>query len=392
MVSDSIPSAPPSPPPVPGRPVRVAIALRDHRKFSETFVRRHIAHLFGGRTTVIALTGAADPGDDRPVLVTGPVPRPERLTDLGHPWRMVGAHVRQAGQRRRLRAFLRATGTTHVLCEFGYVCTELGPMLLETGLPVFCYFRGNDASAQLRNPAYVARLAALFPRLAGVFAVSRFLLDNLAAAGLVHPNAHVIPSGTDVDVFRPEPGPVGPMLSVGRFVAKKSPVLLIEALSRLSDLPDLRLDIVGDGPEQEQARALTARLGLAGRVAFPGRLTHDEVRQRMGRALAYVQHFDTSPDGDTEGMPSVIQEAMAAGRAIVTTRHAGIPEHVRDGETGLLCEPGDGLALAEAIRRVATDAGLRARLGAAARDHALAELDYRLLYRRAETVIAGGRA
>ena len=369
--------------------ITLAIAVRDHSKFSETFVRRHIDQLFGGRTVVVALSGAAEAGETRPLLVTGPVPKAERLSDPRHPLRMAGAHLRMALPGRQVRGFLRRTGATHALCEFGYVATALAPMLMASGLPVFCYFRGNDASAQLRNPAYVAQLRTLFPRLAGIFAVSRFLLDNLAQAGLVHPNAHVIPSGTDVQAFRPEPGPPGPLLSVGRFVAKKSPVQLFQALALLGDLPELRLELVGDGPGLDEARRAANDLGLTGRVHFAGRLPHDEVRARMGRALAYVQHFDTSPTGDTEGMPSVIQEAMAAGRAIVTTRHAGIPEHIRDGETGLLCEPGDVPALAAALRRVVTEAALRDRLGQAARAHAVAELDYRLLYRRTEAVIAG---
>ena len=156
----------------------------------------------------------------------------------------------------------------------------------------------------------------------------------------------------------------------------------------LEDLPDLQLEIIGDGPELERCVRLADTLSVGDRISFLGRQEHAVVRERMSRAAVYVQHFDTSPDGDTEGMPSVIQEAMAAGRAIVTTRHAGIPEHITDGVTGILTEPGDVAALAVGIRRAVASPQLRETLGRNAREYAVANLDYRKLYRHMEAVIA----
>ena len=70
-------------------------------------------------------------------------------------------------------------------------------------IPVFCYFRGKDATEALRRPRRVSAYRKLFPQLAGVFAVSQFLLDRLAAVGLSHPNSFVIPSGVDIEAFQP---------------------------------------------------------------------------------------------------------------------------------------------------------------------------------------------
>jgi colanic acid/amylovoran biosynthesis glycosyltransferase len=368
--------------------VRLAIVVRDHAKYSETFVRRHITHLFGGRTVVISIRGEAEASSGRPTLICGPAPWGKRVMRRSRPLDYLKAAWKRREQKRRILEFLKATRATHVLCEFGYVGAEVMESVAASGLPFFCYFRGNDASAMLNNPDYVARLKVLFPKLDGVFAVSRFLLDNLARHGLIHPVTQVVPSGIDTESFRPGKTDPHLLLTVGRLVAKKSPVKVIEALALLDDLPHLRLEIIGEGPDLERCIHRARALSVADRIHFLGRQEHEVVRERMGRAAVYVQHFDTSPDGDTEGMPSVIQEAMAAGRAIVTTRHAGIPEHVTDGATGILTEPGDVHALAEGIRRLVTSPELCEMLGRNARQYAIANLEYRGLYQRVEETIA----
>lgn len=365
-----------------------AIAMTDYSAATETFVRRHAECLFGGRTAVVVIDPIRDALPGRPVHHF----RRATLAERG----LGGAfgHAALPSLRRReeaLHAFLRETGVGGVLCEFGYVATKLALPAARAGLPVYCYFRGADASKRLRGAPYLRALREVFPHLAGVIAVSRFLLDNLADAGLVHPNAVVIPSGTDTLALTPGPTEPAHLLSIGRFVPKKDYGTALAAFARVApDHPGLRWTIVGSGPMEAAIRRQAAALGVAEQISFAGTLPHGEAMDLMRRATAYVQTFRTAPDGDTEGMPSAVQEAMAAGRAIVTTAHAGVPEHVTHGVTGLLAAEGDVVAVAANLAAVLEDPGLRDRLGAAARAHAERALDYRALYARAEAFLRGG--
>lgn len=376
----------------------LAIVTRDFSKYSETFVKQHTEHLFSGRTAIVAfkpLQTGVMPGKPFHLFPNSEGNNSLRLwlrslggTLLGTPTKLTDSRKNE-----ELINFLHSADVTHVLCEFGYVAVELALPLARSGIPVFSCFRGNDASQRLRNKSYVSALRNLFPHLSGVIAVSQFLLDQLAAVGLKHPNSVVIPSGTDTRLIMPRPTEENHLLSVGRLVPKKDPLTALEAFARVARRHDkLRWTIVGSGPLENELRARAERLGLIDRIVMRGILPHERVIELMCRATAYFQAFRVAPNGDTEGMPSVIQEAMAAGRAIVTTRHAGIPEHVEHGKSGLLYREGDVEGLAEGLNRVVSSADLRRDLGAAARAYAVDSLDYRKLYKMTERFLLGSEA
>ena len=148
------------------------------------------------------------------------------------------------------------------------------------------------------------------------------------------------------------------LVMVARFAPPKEHGQLLEALASLRDL-DWRLDLVGDGPLQDPARARAAELGLAGRVDFLG--ARDDVAALLARADLFVLA------SRWEGLPRSVIEAMRAGLAVVASDVGGIHEEVVDGETGLLVPRGDVAALAQRLRRLLVDADLRRRMGAAGR-------------------------
>jgi glycosyltransferase involved in cell wall biosynthesis len=113
----------------------------------------------------------------------------------------------------------------------------------------------------------------------------------------------------------------------------------------------------------------------------------------MARAAVFIQHSVTAADGNTEGLPTSIQEAMACGAVVVSTRHAGIPEAVTSGVNGMLVDEHDGPGFAAALRAVLADPALAARLAAAARETALEKFDIDKLHAKLEAMIlaAAGR-
>ena len=137
-----------------------------------------------------------------------------------------------------------------------------------------------------------------------------------------------------------------------------------------------------------RVRKLVARLGLEGRVILHGEQDHEFVAGQMRRASIFMQHSVTSLGGDAEGAPTAIQEAMMAGAAVVSTRHAGIPELIEESVTGLLVRERDLGGYTRALQQVVSDPGVRQRLGAAAHAHALEHFDYRKLYTRLEAAMA----
>ena len=121
--------------------------------------------------------------------------------------------------------------------------------------------------------------------------------------------------------------------------------------------------MVGDGPLLMQARSLVQALGLQERVRFFGVCAQGEVADLMRQVRGFVQHSLVAPDGDSEGNPVAVMEAQLSGLPVVATRHAGIPEVVLDGQSGLLVEEGDERAMALAMAQLVRDPDLAARLG-----------------------------
>ena len=339
--------------------MRIAIATGGYHKPGETFVNRHIEHLFGGDTVVIANKLNGSNPYDRPVI------RRSRegfgaadlwqqpLASLTGLWRHGATSVPYGQTRRALEDFLRAERVQAILCEFGPEAVALAPVANALNLPIFSYFRGYDASKDLRKPRNVRALRQTMPRLAGVFAVSRFLLDNLARHGITHPHSHVIPSGVATARFVPGEKQPGSFLAVGRLIDKKAPDITLRAfLAGAAEHPQARLDIVGDGPMLEPLRAMVTAAGMGARVRLHGALPHEEVREMLARAQVFVQHSLTDAKGNTEGLPTSIQEALASGCIVLSTRHAGIPEAVIEGETGYLVAERDEPGFAGLIRGV----------------------------------------
>jgi glycosyltransferase involved in cell wall biosynthesis len=158
------------------------------------------------------------------------------------------------------------------------------------------------------------------------------------------------------------------VLMVARLVEKKGADLLIRAAARLrARAVEFVVRIAGEGPEWARLQRLAHELGVSDRVSFLGPLTESEVRAEYGQAAVFALPCQILPNGDRDGLPNVLLEAMAHGLPIVSTTLAGVREAVVHGESGLLVSPQDEIGLADALERLFVDTALRARLGSTAR-------------------------
>jgi glycosyltransferase involved in cell wall biosynthesis len=161
--------------------------------------------------------------------------------------------------------------------------------------------------------------------------------------------------------FRPRPSPFT-ILCVGRLVPAKGQYILLAAVERLVKAGrQVRLCLVGDGPDRARLEEKVRVQGLEPYVAFAGAVNQDRIRALYAEADVFaLASF-------AEGIPVVLMEAMAMSIPCVTTYITGIPELIRDGIDGLLVPPSDDAALAEAIGRLMDDPALRQRLGESGR-------------------------
>ncbi|MCL2781241.1 MAG: glycosyltransferase [Actinomycetia bacterium] len=215
-----------------------------------------------------------------------------------------------------------------------------------TGVPYVVTAHGADAYT-LRGGATRRLKRAVLRRASATIPVSAAIGEQLRQIGPVSP---AIPMGidvariaTEVGQRRPEPGRV---LFVGRLADKKGVDILIQAAARVRPVSVV---VIGDGPTRAGLEALANRIGMTDRVRFLGALPRQGVMDEFARAAAAAIPSRVAADGDQDGVPVVLGEAMAAGVPVVATDLGGLGEYVSDGENARVVAPGSVDELAAAL-------------------------------------------
>jgi colanic acid/amylovoran biosynthesis glycosyltransferase len=162
------------------------------------------------------------------------------------------------------------------------------------------------------------------------------------------------------------------ILSVGRYIEKKGFPILIEACAQLRDRGvEFECDIVGGGPMQAELESQVTRLSLDGKVRLPGSVPNSEVRRYFSKCDVFALPCMLEKEGGMDNLPTVIVEAMAHGRPVISTGIAGVPEMIIDGKTGYLAEDRSPASVAASLEKLLKDRALRQELGS--RGNALAQ-------------------
>ena len=169
--------------------------------------------------------------------------------------------------------------------------------------------------------------------------------------------------------------------------------MLLEALADGGPVLDrIRLELVGEGPLRGRLEELARRLGIGARVSFRGGLTEPQVAAALDAADLFVLPSVVAANGQMEGVPVALMEALACGLPTVASRLSGVPELVRDGETGVLAEPGDVGSLREALRVAITDPVAARRRAEAGRRLVESEFDLQRSAGRLAALLRGAEA
>ncbi len=274
-----------------------------------------------------------------------------------------------------LAQFLRGVGAKAALVETGLMGAFVHEACAQAQLPFVVHFHGVDAFGRELLESWLPHYRNFFGSAASVLAVSRAMHTQLLQLGADAERTLLAPYGVAVDLpALAEPAKAPPQfVAVGRFVEKKAPHVTLQAFATVHQvMPEVRLVMIGDGPLLAACQQWVAENGLAEAVTFAGVQSREEVSRRMAASRAFVQHSMVAANGDSEGLPLAILEAGAHGLPVVSTRHAGIPDAVREGVDGFLVAEKDATAMAEAMLRLAQDAELAAQLGASFRERVVA--------------------
>lgn len=243
-------------------------------------------------------------------------------------------------------------------------------------VPLATLFHGGDARVGMAKESFrerFERLAALPGSHLG--GVSKNVVHDLEAWGVSPDQTFLQHHGVDLSNFHPrERSHEGErdhglrIAMAGRFVSFKDHRTAILAFaSHRANHPQSQLSLYGEGPLENETRRLVSDHGITDAVHFRGLVPVQELIEAWSAADVAFQPSRTDEQGHAEGIPTTILEAMAMGLPVVATKHAGIPEAVLDGETGLLSDEGDAEALARSLDELASDPNRRLALGRAGR-------------------------
>ncbi len=300
------------------------------------------------------------------------------LCDVGgHLDELLRVEMRDAVHAMQIARSARERGISHLHAHFASVSSVVAR--LAAGLAGISYSVTAHAKDIFHQDVDREQLRRIIADASSVVTVSDFNLKHLRATfGSDADHVRRVYNGVNLDEFTyDDPRDRAPVIAaVGRLVEKKGFGDLIEAAALLRDAGrSFRVDLVGTGELRDELVTRVDRLGLGDHVRLLGGLPQSEVVRVVGAAAAFAAPCVIGTDGNRDGLPTVLLEAMSLGTPCVATPVTGIPEVVVDGVTGLLVPDRDPAALADALALLLDDADLRTSVAKAARDLVETEFD-----------------
>jgi glycosyltransferase involved in cell wall biosynthesis len=323
---------------------------------TETFIKAHIERL---HANVYYLYGYdLDFKDQNDInLSTIYAPKPsfgaKLINFLPH---YIYFRINKNRQKKRTRKalinqYLKENQIDAVLAEYGTSGSFIAPVCKALNIPLVVHFHGFDASVYKVLEEFKDGYRFMYDYASKIIVVSNAMKQALMNHGCEA-------SKLILNTYGPHPDYMNVVIdynsnsivSVGRHTYKKAPYLTILAFQKvLVKHPNLKLVMVGTGEIFEVSKHMVESLGLQEKIILPGGLPREDIIKYLEQSFLFVQHSLVANNGDSEGTPVGIIEAMAAGLPVVSTRHAGIPDVVVEDETGFLVEEGDVDAMAEHI-------------------------------------------
>lgn len=354
---------------------------------SETFLRAHIERL-EGKTSVLV----GNPGYRREIAGGNPYLMSRSILPLSlrWAWRRAGLATVHTQDTRALAQYIKDRKIEVVLAEYGPTAVSVMDACIRAGVPLVAHFHGYDAYNHYVLDSHGEDYQKLFQCASAIVAVSRHMEKQLVSLGA--PPERVVYNSCGADLpsdMVAAPARAKPeFVMLGRLTEKKAPSVSLLAFSKVvSQRPEAHLHVIGDGPLKDSCRQLCRAIGIGENVTFHGALPHPEALRLLASSRGFLQHSVRAPNGDHEGTPVSVLEAMGLGLPVVATRHGGIADVITSPDLGTLVEEFDVEETAQALIRFTLDSRLAQNVGHNARQHILGNWTSERSIERLNTVL-----
>ena len=275
---------------------------------------------------------------------------------------------------------------------FGHIAVHLLPLIRAWNKPTIVSFHGADVLVDMNKRAYRRATKEMLDAVKRVLVRSESLRRAVVDLGCDEGKIDIVRTGIPLEEFPfrersfPENGQWR-LVQACRLIEKKGLPTALRAFAEFSSrYPRSTITIAGDGPLLDELQALARELKIAHRVSFAGFVSQEKLRALFYASHIFLHPSETGHDGNQEGVPNSMLEAMASGLPVFATHHGGIPEAIENGISGVLVAERDHLALARALLNAVQDRHLLGQLGRVGSQVVAEKFDQRAQVRRLEDV------
>ena len=302
------------------------------------------------------------------------------------PWQISDAEVS------KLLSVLTETRARLLHIYFGHIGVHLLPLIQSWTNPSIVSFHGADVMVDMNKPAYREATLQMLDAVTLVLVRSESLRRAIVALGCDPEKIEIQRTGIPLDEFpfRDRAVPKNgewQFVQAGRLIEKKGLPVTLRAFSFfLKQHPNATLTIAGEGPLLSELRKCARELGVADRVSFTGFVSQEQLREIYYRSHIFVHPSQTGRDGNQEGIPNSMLEAMATGLPVFATKHGGIPEAIENAVNGVLVPERDDEALARVLLNAAQDPDVLSRIARAGAEAVKRNFDWAAQGQRLEDI------
>lgn len=345
--------------------MRICLLKPNKGEYSETFIARQVNLLDPAVVLYDGWYPTLSQPSDKSFL-----PFPFNLKIFRGSFRNLFPNIYHTYYTKKFSRFLREQKIDLVLANYGPMGVSVMDACKLAKTPLVVHFHGFDAHHHPTLIKYENAYRKMFKEGVSTICVSVDMKKKLETLGAK--NIYLNPYAIDSELFsQANPKSADKVfVFVGRFTAKKNPMLLVKSMAKvIAEVPDAKLIMIGDGTLYTKTKELTQGLGLEKSIEFWGSKDPADVSTALKSVRAFVQHSLTAEDGDMEGTPNTILEASSSALPVISTFHAGIKEAVIHEETGFLVNEGDWETMADYMILLARDPELATSMGLNGRKH-----------------------
>src|ERR1700736_3752836 len=275
---------------------------------------------------------------------------------------------------------------------FGHIAVHLLPLIRAWSKPSIVSFHGADVLVDMEKPAYRRATKQMLDAVTRVFVRSASLQRAVIELGCDENKIDIVRTGIPLDQFpfRDREFPANGewrFVQASRLIEKKGLATTLHAFTHfLTQYPNATLTIAGEGPMLCELKELTRKLRIDNRVALPGFVSQEKLRDIFYESDIFLHPSETGRDGNQEGIPNSMLEAMASGLPVFATNHGGIPEAIENGVSGILVPERDHAALAHVLLEAVQDRHLLSRLAQCGAKAVAEKFDQRIQVLQLETL------